>query len=734
RFPPGDYLVNTGTLSWGQGCQPISMVHGTLTARCLNYFGNLALTTLDHADKCVGGSKDIMDVNGWLRCVVSSQQAWSYVADVISISSDVKTPAGETRVIRIDQPRVDIPIDEFNGPGARRIHFDTGDVVTVIDAGGCVQTGGMGSTWKSYVYPQGNGQETYYSGQLWIPNATGAGLTRIAALLNHPYTVSPSGGPLASANQFLYLGYEDEPGDYTDNGYYSHDNGNNDQCAGVGPAWVTIKIFRPTNPNIASGPPVWFPPNNLPFDLTWNENMPGDNNGLPLDPEWAYQIGQSPQAYQPNPDFQQSCASAINQNSVALIRAGNTGSSPINAAQLARTCTGDDPITDLDQGWVWFGGLCPSDPLDGHLDWGIVTYTGQLEWREYSGGWPQDGDYNFGLETPDNGHGETDISDSGYPGIGMEFDSGETIDYFNSGWWNTFANASDDSRSDMVDGQNAIVTGLMGIDGVHGGYSEIHPVYAMAVETSESASGGGVDQTWAFFIRNMGDEGECSSSNAHVWPGLDNNTYSIQFPVPTYATKVTLNDSATSVNSVVWTSAAPSGPNLSFDGAWTYAEFQIPLLPMYVHNLVTGDVMYGQIGLHYSFMTSGGSSLHAVHRHRESFARKQDHDLDWTSIESRISDLGERRAFDADLRAIHIQRVPPRYMRMSFDRTIHVRTADFKPRKAMRVRDVQRPDPYRTALYKAETDLLQKYKPYITTVPIIRTPLTVPRPTATPGD
>jgi hypothetical protein len=51
--------------------------------------------------------------------------------------------------LRIEQPNVKQHITNYTGVG-----FEPGDRVT-ISAGGCVQTGGAGKTWKRYVDPQG---------------------------------------------------------------------------------------------------------------------------------------------------------------------------------------------------------------------------------------------------------------------------------------------------------------------------------------------------------------------------------------------------------------------------------------------------------------------------------------------------------------------------------------------------------------------------------------------------
>jgi hypothetical protein len=118
QFPPGLYRNNTQPIPWGGGCQPLKMDHGTLSAVCLNYFGAEQNASLTDADKCTDATHAIWDVNGFLRCVdVSLVERIGgsnpYTAHIISISSDVKTDKDETKVIRIDQPRVDVPSEDY---------------------------------------------------------------------------------------------------------------------------------------------------------------------------------------------------------------------------------------------------------------------------------------------------------------------------------------------------------------------------------------------------------------------------------------------------------------------------------------------------------------------------------------------------------------------------------------------------------------------------------------------
>ena len=52
------------------------------------------------------------------------------------------------------------------------VRFQPGDGIT-IQAGGCVQTGGHGATWKRYVDPRAPDAPTLYYGTIWIPGVLG---------------------------------------------------------------------------------------------------------------------------------------------------------------------------------------------------------------------------------------------------------------------------------------------------------------------------------------------------------------------------------------------------------------------------------------------------------------------------------------------------------------------------------------------------------------------------------
>jgi hypothetical protein len=144
------------------------------------------------------------------------------------------TPSGNVINCRVDTPVV--TQHSFPYPAIR---FKAGDKVTV-NAGGCVQTGGRGKTWKRYVDPSGPNSDRLYHGLIFIPGLTPAGsLQRISTVIGRQF-VLPSFDPFANS---LLLGYEDDG--YGDNGYYAHDDGTENQCKNVGNAWVTVRIERP---------------------------------------------------------------------------------------------------------------------------------------------------------------------------------------------------------------------------------------------------------------------------------------------------------------------------------------------------------------------------------------------------------------------------------------------------------------------------------------------------------
>src|ERR1043166_188093 len=134
----------------------------------------------------------------------------------------------------------------------RNIFFRDGDVIT-IEAGGCVQTGGIGKTWKRYVDPRGPNSGKLYHGLIRLPNGSPAlpksPTVKELVRLSDVIAAQANGVKLQFKDSkkfdsleptWLVLGYEDDG--YGDNGYWGHDDGTSDQCKREGAAWIRIKI------------------------------------------------------------------------------------------------------------------------------------------------------------------------------------------------------------------------------------------------------------------------------------------------------------------------------------------------------------------------------------------------------------------------------------------------------------------------------------------------------------
>ena len=569
NFPPGTYKDNSKPTPFGGGCSPISINNGKLVASCPDFFGKDQTTSLPDADKCVADKHDIENINGNLRCVISSQDvkgSHPYKADIVSISSDVKSstdlclappncpaPNQETKVFRIDQPRVDVASDDI-----RTMKFDSGERV-VLNAGGCVQTGIAG--WESYVHPTLPSPppfvpDPFHSGTAWIPSASGQQQQSIAEMIGKTFTAPTSDDTALNKGTFLSLGYRSA--DNSGSGYYKHDDGPNNQCRNVGPAWVEVTVVRSIGPTLKT---VSWSPHSRPFDLVWDMNNE-DFNGLPLNPEWAWQLDHPGYV----PDFSSTCKKAFYNNGGDASSGGNA----IHSDILAQDCTSQNTILDVStsslvgDSWLHNPAYC-TGLIDGHLNWMIATYTGSIAWQEFSGDpgissfWLNDGDLNFGMQSL-GGWVADAVSGGMNPantplgqttneeGLGLEFRDVETVYRAGGPWWTQLSNAVQNNNMSIyiLDGIMAnpymyllsgVVTGEIGIDGVHGGYAESHPVFAMALNTSEVQVKDGVQQTWAWFLRNSGNGGGCSE-RFYNWPSKLNNEYFIQLEWPEGATDV----------------------------------------------------------------------------------------------------------------------------------------------------------------------------------------------------
>jgi hypothetical protein len=283
-------------------------------------------------------------------------------------------------------------------------------------------------------------------------------------------------------------------------------------------------------------------PHSKPFDLVWDVNNE-DYNGHPWNPIWAWQLDHTGV-----PDFASICGPAITSS---------TG--PIDENLLRQRCTSQHTHLDVDQSDFKWTGYC-SGLLDGHLTWTIATQTGLFYWEDFSGNGFDDGDYNLGfwdvpifpsLVPPANPAAKCEEFYCGLTSnetsLGLEFNDYETVDNFADPWWQQVKNQaengntpSDRSARDFMNRTKSlagVVVGLVGIDGVHGGYAESHPVFALALRTSGGdLVDGKLTENWVFFLTNFGSGGGCSSTEWHWRAKKD--TYYIQLPGYKDATKM----------------------------------------------------------------------------------------------------------------------------------------------------------------------------------------------------
>jgi len=549
-------------------------------------------------------------------------QSDSTFTDIVTASH----PDSSTTVWKISSPNVRQATTSYP-----QIQFHPGDAIT-ITAGGCV---GTGKTWKSYVQPLGNNAGRFYSGTIMIPAVIppGAqGYERIRGWIstpNNPKTlIVPEHLPstVHESELFLHLGYQDD--DYSDNGYSNHDNGDPPQCVNVGAAWVEVKI-------VAGSYFAKYSPHSKPFDLVWHLKNGVDANGLPLNPIWAYQIDHPGMA----PNFQAICGAAF------------SGGDTVNVSLLAAVCTTQAPSTDLSHSSFEILGLCHPEPLRGHLNWALATYIGSIYWAKYEGGWPNDDDFNLNLFRSDKA-GFTTLNDDG---LGLEFKRDETLTNFKSPFWVNLENARDNdtAAAQLVRGPLAVVTGLIGIDGVHGGYTESHPVFSLAIRTSIRAGSGGVQESWAFFLRNKGNEGNCSELQ-HSWYGLaDSNSpnawYFIQLPWPEGATDASIIVSA----SQVWANDPRiKGPKITKDSGWTYLGFQLPAPE-------ASASLDGDITLHYAIPQGSRIATQEL-RPAGTLRFHEPEEGGWEEVERRIAEPAARQRFQQARRARKPIRPAPR--------------------------------------------------------------------------
>ena len=526
--PPGPYH---------ESCRGVSANGTTLTATCKDFFGNFRKTDISGYAACTGSFKDvnggnhpldIENIDGRLICVISKgirrdKTDTGSVFDVISMPRHFTRGTEEETVWRIDRPQVwaNHRDGEVDYP---MITFKPGDHLSFL-AGGCVQTGGRGNTWKRYADPRGPNAQELYWGTVFIPDVTLGEFAKIGFLEKEGWKIIPPAPSGTHPTRFLKLGYIDDERD--DNGYYSHDDGTGDQCKNEGPAWLEITVLS----GIKDSGPLWSP-HAQPFDLVWDMAKDEDENGLPINPQWNFSI----RNWQPPVDlahWNPAVGHGTQPHFIQLCGAGfpskPIGQYEIDYGTLGQICTSMSYDFDLRPAG---GVLCGGDPFPGHMNFGIATFQGNINWGDWSGIPPNDEDWAFEIK-PRNGAGlagKGDGKDDAQT-LHAEFDILEAFGLTVTPFWSDLvarpffligqpsSSIGPTFAGPDKNGLEGVAIGVVGLDGVHGANTELHPLYAMAVRLEQTPPQGGVvREKWAFFLRNFGDEGTCSEDIWH-WDG-----------------------------------------------------------------------------------------------------------------------------------------------------------------------------------------------------------------------
>jgi hypothetical protein len=423
-----------------------------------------------------------------------------------------------------------------------------------------------------------------------------------------------------------------------------------------------------------------------PFDLVWPTNGNGrllansgiDRNGIPFNPRWFSQIPD----VSSRPDFPGTCfrkpQAFTGQNLLGPGTFSFQMSGPVFDASLCSSQrvspdlfvpTGPGEAIASQQiciGSSCVGGLCQG-PVSGHLNWRPATYTGKIyfdDWSkaDLSNADLQDDDYNFSLVHSDNsGLTATNIgneNEAPSPALLLEFNSDETTGRFGSEWWKQFRNDVEggptvrpEGAHWAVDGHPAVVTGLLGLDGVHSGYTELHPVYSMAIhllpdsQPQKDANGWyHIIEHWAFFLRNYGNEGNCSSTGHH-WEATFKDSsgrglYYIQLPWPqTHGEPPTPTGANVSVGKGTFVWGWEHGVSYKVEadpGYWTYLQFSLP-------NSSYGSVgADGEIYLDYTLGRVAANPVVAPQTEARPAKRTEAKEVDWNEIQKHVTDPAVR--------------------------------------------------------------------------------------------
>jgi hypothetical protein len=271
------------------------------------------------------------------------------------------------------------------------------------------------------------------------------------------------------------------------------------------------------------------------MDLVYDTS---DANCLPTNPRWYYQEAQK---LYPRPESLCSPQKSLLEGI---------------APAVLFNCSNDLLTSDGGGHWIFDCKAKTGIKNAIHFNRGPATYEGRLKWESWSTGL-EDHDYCLFLKPDPWVAGQYPGLTTGNDpndGIGLEFLDSEVINVLRTPWWVRFRDAVICDYPHFADGCDSrphsahiseilgfeprcIATGLLGLDCQHACHTELHPLYALAMNVpwtpAPPDSAEASREHWVFFVRNAGTEGDCGEHTHRLVaanPGQEG--YNLRLPAP----------------------------------------------------------------------------------------------------------------------------------------------------------------------------------------------------------
>jgi len=241
-------------------------------------------------------------------------------------------------------------------------------------------------------------------------------------------------------------------------------------------------------------------------------DIPRDPNGFLFNPRWFGSGGH------PAPAIERRCRFRVVTSHLERRTLVVTDHHCLSSDER-RLVTLNEPPQTLGLGVVCVTGA-KTGLVRGHINWFPITATGQLRWNSFSAG-AGDHDVNtdFLTRVPNattSGNDRAPLKEFLQQRMyHLEFYSHETLERIPAtapGFWSALKRdlVNKSAAQALVDNRFAIVSGVYGLDGVHGFQAELHPVFAMAVLIKNESLPDTLREEWAVMVRNLGSEGDCA--------------------------------------------------------------------------------------------------------------------------------------------------------------------------------------------------------------------------------